>query len=165
VDPLKLLSLAFLVTVAISCNSYHSGIYVYQSQVYSSAEFTDFNIKHYKNYGNTNFSIVLDSSEKNLEDQKATLEEQCKVKEIECSFVVIEEKIEDSKANIVENFEKYGKKKFYLYSPTSKGLAKYLGAVNLELHGGNERTLNNIFEGLKLTDTESLKALLLNAKN
>ena len=161
---MKFFSLFILSLAAVSCSSYHSGIYVYQNQVYSSAELSDFNVKHYKNYGNTNFSIILEATDSKLEEKKLEIENKCKVKEINCRFVVIDETINNSKESIVENFEHYQKKKFYLYSPTNTGLAKYLGVVNLVLHEGNQKTLDNIFEGLKLTESEQVKASLLGMK-
>ena len=163
-DFLKLFKLLVLALSVASCSSYHSGIYVYQSQVYSSNELSDFNVKHYKNYGNTNFSIILEASEKNLAEQKLEIEEKCKAKEIACRFIILEENIKNSKASIVEDFEQYNKKKFYLYSPTSAGLAKYLGVINLALHDGHEKTLENILEGLKIEDIKELKDTLLGMK-
>ena len=97
-----LILLALLSTV--SCSNPHSGVYVYESQIYTTTEFSDFTVKHYANYSNKNFFIVL---EQDQIEEKENYQKECKKYEIECSFLVFDQKLQNSKETVLEQFKDF----------------------------------------------------------
>ncbi len=142
----------------------HPSIYVYKSQVYTSNEVAEFEVDHYKTFGNSNFLVIDDeNSAKDLE-RKQAIDELCQEYQVTCSKLDMSQKNDQTLFDIVKAYQKYGDQKFFVFSPSRETTARFAGTVNRLLHRGNEKSIDVILKSNGIEDAQPLKDYLMGLK-
>ncbi len=142
----------------------HPSIYVYKSQAYTSNEVAEFEVDHYKTFGNSNFLVIED--EKSLQDQerRQAIDELCIEYQVTCSKLDMSQRDDQTLVNIVKAYQKYGDQKFFVFSPSRETSARFAGTVNRLLHKGNEKSIDVILKSNGIEDAKPLRDYLLGLK-
>ncbi len=155
------LTIPFLI---FACTSAHPDTYIYESQVYTSTEVSDFEVQHYQKYGNDNF-LVLDDKE-SLQDtsRQRSIKTVCAKYFVTCKSVDLTKEEPQRSELIAAAYSQFEGKKFFVFSPNAEATAMFVGTINVLLHKGDKASIEGIFKELRLNEHSALQEEILELK-
>lgn len=157
-------SLLLVMSLLIGCESHHAEKFVYNSEVYASKEVSDFEVDHYQIYGNDNFLILNDEESLKDKSRKQSIQQMCVKYSVQCENLTLSSDVKQRSSEIVQAYSKYSGEKFFVFSPSDKMTATFVGTLNLLVHKGDEKSLDGLLARLSLSNDSEFKENLLKLK-
>ncbi|MEM7646422.1 MAG: hypothetical protein AAF203_05900 [Pseudomonadota bacterium] len=147
-----------------ACESHHPEIYVYNDEVYTSNEVSDFEVEHYIAFGNTNFLVLNDEESLKDKERQKEIDALCLKYRVTCQKVDMSGKLLDKSQEILKSYQAFGGQKYFLFSPSTEARTRYVGVVNIMAHSGSATTIDTILKRNGLDDNTELRKELLTVK-
>lgn len=127
----QVISLALSLFLIAGCSDKHSSIYIYDNQVYTTNEVSDFDVDHYSRRANTNFLILNDSESMKNKKRNLGIYELCKKYGLNCEKLEIAPSLKSSANKVLDAHKKFAGQKYFVFSPSPELTAKYIAPLIL----------------------------------
>lgn len=157
-----LLVSAFFAFIA-GCTSPHEGLYIYNSQVYTTHQVSEFEMGHFAERGYDKVLVLNEEANSQQDKVNTQINDICKRKSLQCNFLTVKGEGDPDFNSLRAAYRGYNGGKFLTISNNAERTAVFLGTVNLLEHHGNDESLNAILEALGVSNSATAKATLAKA--
>ncbi len=147
-----------------SCSDTHPDVYIYKSQAYTSTSVSDFEVDHFKRFGNKNFLVINDKESKKDKERQKEIDGLCHKYQLNCHKLDMSEQNSRTDSKIVEAYKLFNGEKFFVFSPSKITTARFAGTVDILENNGGEKSILYILKNLGISDSDPVKEELLALK-
>lgn len=144
-----------------ACTETHPDVYIYNSQAYTSTAVSDFEVDHFKRFGNKNFLVINDEESKKDKARQKEIDGLCHKYQLNCHKLDLSESNEANDSKIVNSYKLFNGEKFFVFSPNKHTTARFAGTVDVLENNGSEKSVLYILKNLGISDSDPIKDELL----